>query len=526
MTVSVFELFRIGVGPSSSHTVGPMRAAYTYAQELRAQLQSHHETLASTAAAPGDGNLAEAAEAASHRSGASAEHDSSDVSADPDAHEDDAALALAGGAVSQSANSIAVILYGSLAATGAGHGTLGACLLGLDGNDPATADPDYLEHRLEWIRQHRMIHLAGDESFPIQCGFEDIILRPAVVRSIHTNAVTFSAFIPQQGQSAAAPAFKKTYYSIGGGFIRTAEEVPDATGITGPFAFRSGRELLDLACAHNTTIAGVQRLAEGSIRSDDAINRGLDEIINAMEDCAKRGVTKDGTLPGGLNVRRRAKRWYEDLVSDDALHSPQFALDWVNLVALAVNEENAAGGRVVTAPTNGAAGIIPAVGYYARTFTPLGKADPQEAGRRFLLAAAAVGSLYKERASISGAEVGCQGEVGSAASMAAAGLAEVLGGSPDQVENAAEIAMEHSLGLTCDPISGLVQVPCIERNAISAVKAINSATMALRGDGQHRVTLDEVIETMRETGRDMSDRYKETAGGGLALHVAVNIPEC
>ena len=245
-----------------------------------------------------------------------------------------------------------------------------------------------------------------------------------------------------------------------------------------------------------------------------------------MSDCAKRGVTQEGILPGGLGVRRRARKWYSDLIVDDPHQTAEFSTDWVNLVALAVNEENASGGRVVTAPTNGAAGIIPAVGFYALTFTPAGRKDPQDTARRFLLAAAAEGSLYKERASISGAEVGCQGEVGSAASMAAAGLAEVLGGTPEQVENAAEIAMEHSLGLTCDPISGLVQVPCIERNAISAGKAINAARMSLRGDGTHRVSLDEVITTMKETGADMSDCYKETAGGGLALHVAVNVPEC
>lgn len=497
MTVSVFELFRIGIGPSSSHTVGPMRAGLEFARTLRERIRAEAQPSMDTEA-----------------------QSSMDAEAQPSInYEQQGQTRTLAGAVTQQPNTITVILYGSLAATGAGHGTFGACLLGLDGCDPATVNPDYMQLRLEEIRATRTIRLAGDASLPVTCGFEDIVLRPTVVRTIHTNAVTFSSTIGRRGM-------KQTYYSIGGGFIRTKEEVPDAAQLSGNFCFRSGRELLQLAQSHGMSIAEVQRACERSLRSDAEINEMLDGIAHAMEDCTKRGLTQDGHLPGGLLVRRRAKNWYEQLVTDDPHVTAEFATDWVNLVALAVNEENAAGGRVVTAPTNGAAGVIPAVGFYARRFTPLGRENPTEATRRFLLAAAAVGSLYKERASISGAEVGCQGEVGSACSMAAAGLAEVLGATPAQVENAAEIAMEHSLGLTCDPIGGLVQIPCIERNAISAGKAINAARMALRGDGTHRVSLDEVILTMKETGRDMSDRYKETAGGGLALHVAVNIPEC
>lgn len=473
MTVSVFDLFRIGVGPSSSHTVGPMLAGYQFAKELAAR--------------------------------------------DPEFGR--AAGSLAGGAVTRESG-ITIILYGSLAATGQGHGTLGACLIGLDGHAPDEVDPDYLEQRLKEIAETRTINLAGDPQRPVQCGYEDIILRPAVRRSLHTNAVTFSALL-EGGEE-----FKRTYYSIGGGFIRTAEEEPQLKSPSGEFVFSSGAQLIDLAERNGISIAEVMRRCEQSLRDDAAIDDELDRIHAAMEACTKRGLAQTGILPGGLNVRRRAAGWYEQLLNDDPECTPAFSEDWVNLVALAVNEENAAGGRVVTAPTNGAAGIIPAVAFYATHFTPAGVADPKDTVRRFLLAAGAVGSLYKERASISGAEVGCQGEVGSAASMAAAGLAEVLGGTPRQVCNAAEIAMEHSLGLTCDPIGGLVQIPCIERNAISAGKAINAAKMALRGDGSHLVSLDDVIETMRQTGNDMSDRYKETAGGGLAITVGVNVVEC
>ncbi|HIW90690.1 MAG TPA: L-serine ammonia-lyase [Candidatus Corynebacterium avicola] len=481
MTVSIFDLFSIGIGPSSSHTVGPMRAGLAFASDLH------------------------------QRWAAGRPEDTSDTPPN-------ASGTLADGAVSRGTG-VTVILYGSLAATGVGHGTLGACLLGLDGADPATVDPDFMVGRLDQIRRERTINLFGDRTMPVVCGFEDIILRPAVKRTIHTNAVTFSALDPEGGE------FKRTYYSIGGGFIRTAEEEPVVDRLTGEHVFTSAAELTELA-ERAGSVSTVQRECERSLRTDEAIDHYLDEVVDVIDGCVKRGITSEGTLPGGLLVKRRAEGWYRQLLLEDPERSREFAPDWVNLVAMAVNEENAGGGRVVTAPTNGAAGIIPAVLHYARNYTDAGRYDERKASRRFLLAAAAVGSLYKERASISGAEVGCQGEVGSASSMAAAGLAEVLGGTPRQVCNAAEIAMEHLLGLTCDPVGGLVQVPCIERNAISANTAVNAARMAMRGDGQHRVSLDEVIETMRQTGADMSDRYKETAGGGLAVNVAVNVPEC
>lgn len=493
MTVSVFDLFQIGVGPSSSHTVGPMRAGLSFAQRVKAFL----------------GNDATSPRAADSATEEGLRLLGSDKLADVVSLPEEGEHSL----------SVSVVLYGSLAATGAGHGTLGACLLGLDGADPAQVDPDYMQSRLDEIRETRTIYLAGDKSLPVTCGFEDIVLRPTVRRSIHTNAMTFVV-------SGLSEPLKQTFYSIGGGFIRTEEEVPTLDELSGQWLFESGDKLISLAEHGGISLGEVQRRCEQSLRTNEQIDANLDAIAQAMQDCAKRGVTFAGVLPGALMVRRRAKRWYDQLMEEDPHRTAEFSEDWVNLIALAVNEENAAGGRVVTAPTNGAAGIIPAVLFYAREFTPAGKQDPFQVNRRFLLAAGAVGSLYKERASISGAEVGCQGEVGSAASMAAAGLAEVLGGSPRQVANAAEIAMEHSLGLTCDPIGGLVQIPCIERNAISAGKAINAAKMAMRGDGDHHVTLDEVIETMRQTGRDMSEKYKETAGGGLATNVSVNVPEC
>ena len=501
MTVSVFDLFQIGVGPSSSHTVGPMRAGLSFAQRVKALV----------------GVDATSPRAADSAQGERLHPLGSDKLADVVSLPDEGEHGL----------SISIILYGSLAATGAGHGTLGACLLGLDGADPAQVDPDYMQSRLEEIRQTRTIYLAGDKNLPVTCGFEDIVLRPTVRRSIHTNALTFVVSgLSSPEQPATVEPLKQTYYSIGGGFIRTEEEVPTLDELSGAWLFESGDKLISLAEHAGISLGEVQRRCEQSLRTDEQIDANLDAIAQAMQDCAKRGVTFAGVLPGSLMVRRRAKRWYDQLMDEDPHSTMEVSEDWVNLVALAVNEENAAGGRVVTAPTNGAAGIIPAVMFYAREFTPAGKEDPFQVNRRFLLAAGAIGSLYKERASISGAEVGCQGEVGSAASMAAAGLAEILGGSPRQVANAAEIAMEHSLGLTCDPIGGLVQIPCIERNAISAGKAINAAKMAMRGDGDHHVTLDEVIETMRQTGKDMSEKYKETAGGGLATNVSVNIPEC
>ncbi|GAA4845388.1 L-serine ammonia-lyase [Pseudonocardia benzenivorans] len=460
MTVSVFELFSIGIGPSSSHTVGPMRAGARFAEELCA-----------------DGVLDEVAE-------------------------------------------LEVVLYGSLAATGAGHGTLPAVLLGLEGRHPERISGDRVRTRAAEIADCGHIRLGGVREVPQR--IDDIVLRPHTVLPEHPNGMTLTV-----RNGAGTTLREKTYFSVGGGFVVENGEVDAATVDDGPGSpFRTAQELLERCADSGSSISDVMLAFECRSRSEADVRKGLLEIRDVMWECVGRGITQDGELPGGLSVERRARSWYERLRIEDPQREPAYALDWVNLVAMAVNEENAAGGRIVTAPTNGAAGIVPAVLHYATHYTPLGLSDPDETAVCFLLTAGAIGSLYKERASISGAEVGCQGEVGSAASMAAAGLAEVLGGTPAQVENAAEIAMEHSLGLTCDPIGGLVQIPCIERNAISAGKAVNAARMALRGDGRHRVSLDQVITTMRETGRDMSDKYKETSRGGLALTIPVNVVEC
>jgi L-serine dehydratase len=460
MTVSVFELFSVGVGPSSSHTVGPMRAAARFVSDLRTM-----------------------------------------------------------GAVSDVCD-VRVDLYGSLAATGAGHGTMPAVLLGLEGFDPETVQTEVMERRLDEMRASRQIQLGGETA--IKLAEDEIVLHPETILPFHPNAMTITA-----SSAGNVELHRQTYFSIGGGFVVTESEAaaPPPTRKT-RLSFGSAKELLELADHHGSTFAELMLQFESEFRPVDEIYTRLLHIRDVMKECEQRGISRDGLLPGSLRVRRRARDWYLRLDQEDPARDPAFAEDWVNLVALAVNEENASGGRIVTAPTNGAAGIIPAVLHYAVHYTRAGKADRDDTAIRFLLTAGAIGSLYKERASISGAEVGCQGEVGSAASMAAAGLAEILGGTPEQVENAAEIAMEHSLGLTCDPIGGLVQIPCIERNAISAGKAINAARMALRGDGTHRVSLDEVIETMRSTGRDMSSRYKETSTGGLAINVAVNFIEC
>ncbi len=457
MPVSVFDLFSIGIGPSSSHTVGPMRAGRAFAARV-----------------------AEAPVA-----------------------------------------TIAVDLYGSLASTGQGHGTLSAVVAGLMGSDPETVDPDAMTRSLVELEETGVLRLQGGSSVPFRLA--DIELHPLTMLPRHPNAMRLRA-----ADASGATIAEETYYSIGGGFVtndsegdvaETAIPVDDAV----PYPFSSGAELLAACAASGLPVSGVALANETATRSTDDVRAGLLRIHGVMESCVERSVERSGTLPGGLTVRRRAANWFEQLTADDPGHDPLFAMEWVNLMAMAVNEENATGGRVVTAPTNGAAGIIPAVLYYALTYVPtVTPANRDDTVVRFLLTAGAVGSIYKERASISGAEVGCQGEVGSAASMAAAGLAEVLGGTPEQVENAAEIAMEHNLGLTCDPIGGLVQIPCIERNAIAANKAINAARMALRGDGVHHVSLDQVVETMRQTGADMSTKYKETAMGGLA----VNVPLC
>ncbi|GAB3567712.1 L-serine ammonia-lyase [Spelaeicoccus albus] len=469
MAVGVFDLFSIGIGPSSSHTVGPMRAAATFADEVTS-------------------------------------------------------LGVVGDAAS-----IRIDLYGSLAATGRGHGTLTAVLLGLEGRHPETILPDQVESRLAAIRDTGKIEFAGSRT--IAAGEDAIELHPRTVLERHTNGVTFTV-----ADAAGTELHAATYFSVGGGFVERDGEFTSAPGPQEsvgvgslpepPYPFRTASELLGHCADTGLPISQIMLANELAARSEDDVRAGLIEIWHVMEECMNISVTRTGDLPGGLTVRRRAKGWYDKLKAEDPDRDPSLYLDWVNLAALAVNEENASGGRVVTAPTNGAAGIVPAVLFYATRYVRGLRGSDMDTRMdgvvRFLLTAGAIGVLYREQASISGAEVGCQGEVGSASSMAAAGLAELLGGNPAQVENAAEIAMEHNLGLTCDPIGGLVQIPCIERNAIGAGKAINAATMALRGDGVHRVSLDQVIETMRQTGADMSSKYKETAMGGLA----VNVVEC
>jgi L-serine dehydratase len=470
MAVGVFDLFSIGIGPSSSHTVGPMRAAAVFAEELTAS-----------------GVLARVA-------------------------------------------SLRVDLYGSLAATGHGHGTMTAILLGLEGFHPERILPEEVQERLAAIAGTGTLQLAGaagGKGVPLPYGVKDIILRPLTILPRHTNGMTFAV-----SAADGEVLHSATFFSVGGGFIvRDGEEGAALMELAEskkerPLPFRTAAELLGRCQAKGLSIGEVMLVNERAARTEEEIRAGLLHIYSVMEGCVQVSLKREGLLPGGLKVRRRAPGWHERLLKEDPDRDPRYWQEWVNLIALAVNEENASGGRVVTAPTNGAAGIIPAVLYYALHFAPgmdqAAQQDRDDVVVRFLLTAAAIGVLYKEQASISGAEVGCQGEVGSASSMAAAGLAEVLGGTPAQVENAAEIAMEHNLGLTCDPIGGLVQVPCIERNAIAAAKAINAAKMALWGDGSHRVSLDEVIVTMRETGKDMSSKYKETATGGLA----VNVVEC
>jgi L-serine dehydratase len=465
MAVGVFDLFSIGIGPSSSHTVGPMRAAAVFSEELKAS-----------------GKLADVA-------------------------------------------SLRVDLYGSLAATGHGHGTMTAILLGLEGFHPELILPDEVEQRLASIAESGTLQLAGSVSLPY--GVKDMVLRPLTILPRHTNGMTFT--VSGAGGEVLHTA---TFFSVGGGFIvregeeDAAQQELDESKKDLPLPFRTAAELLEHCRSQGLSIADIMLVNERASRSEEDIRAGLLHIYSVMEGCVEVSLKREGLLPGGLKVRRRAPDWHERLLKEDKDRDPMYWQEWVNLIALAVNEENASGGRVVTAPTNGAAGIIPAVLYYALHFAPgmdqATQEDRDDVVVKFLLTAGAIGVLYKEQASISGAEVGCQGEVGSASSMAAAGLAEVMNGTPAQVENAAEIAMEHNLGLTCDPIGGLVQVPCIERNAIAAAKAINAAKMALWGDGSHRVSLDEVIVTMRETGKDMSSKYKETAMGGLA----VNVVEC
>ncbi len=410
-------------------------------------------------------------------------------------------------------------VFGSLALTGRGHGTDKAVLMGLEGHYPNMIDPDVIPSALERIRGEKRLYLQGRHAIVFD-EKRDLLMNKRQKLPYHTNGMRFSAF-----DASDQPIATRDYYSVGGGFVVNQDDaavdriVADSTPL--PFPFKSGDELLARSASTGLSIAQLMFENEKAWRSEDEIRNGLREIWSAMQSCVDRGIRQEGTLPGGLHVSRRAPALYRELSSkpEAAMRDPLTTLDWVNLYALAVNEENAAGGRVVTAPTNGAAGIIPAVLHYFDRFIP----GANEARIfDFLLTASAIGILYKENASISGAEVGCQGEVGVACSMAAGGLVAALGGTSSQIENAAEIGMEHNLGLTCDPIGGLVQIPCIERNAMGAVKAINASRMAMRGDGKHKVSLDKVIKTMRDTGRDMQDKYKETSRGGLA----VNVIEC
>ena len=459
MAVSVFDLFKIGIGPSSSHTVGPMRAAQIFASGLR-------------------------------RSGVLAR-----------------------------VHSVRAELYGSLGATGKGHGSDKAVLLGLEGEVPDQVDPDQVEGRLARIRAEERLKLAGDHEIRF-VEREHLVMHRRQSLPYHPNGMRITAF-----DAAGETLVTKVYYSVGGGFVvdETAAGADRIVADTTPLAhsFHSAAELLARCHDKHLSISALMMENERAWRRDAETRAGLLRIWDVMQLCVQRGCVREGVMPGGLKVRRRAAEMYRKLSSspEASLRDPLTTLDWVNLYALAVNEENASGGRVVTAPTNGAAGIVPAVLHYYTRFVP---GASEEGVIRFLLTAGAIGILYKENASISGAEVGCQGEVGVACSMAAGALAEVLGGTPEQVENAAEIGMEHNLGLTCDPVGGLVQVPCIERNAMGSIKAINAARMALRGDGRHFVSLDKVIKTMRETGADMKLKYKETARGGLA----VNVVEC
>ena len=456
VTISVFDLFSIGIGPSSSHTVGPMRAALRFVEGL--------------------------------------------IAAE----------------VMESVAGVKVELFGSLGHTGKGHGSDAAVILGLMGARPESVDPDTVPTQVEAVRAAGRITLAGKREVTFRPD-RDLVFHRRETLPLHSNGMRFTALGADGGTLA-----ERVFYSVGGGFVVNRDGVAEGVGgarAPMPHPVSTGQELLDVCHASGLSISTVMFQNECAWRSAEEVRRGLLEIWAVMVGCVQRGCEREGILPGGLKVRRRAATFFRKLRCEPNGADPLVAMDWVNLFALAVNEENAAGGRVVTAPTNGAAGIIPAVLHYYRRFIP--NAD-DDGVVRFLLTAGAIGILYKRNASISGAEVGCQGEVGVACSMAAGALAEVMGGTPEQVENAAEIGMEHNLGLTCDPIGGLVQVPCIERNAMGSVKAINAARIAMAGDGKHKVSLDKVIATMRQTGADMSTKYKETARGGLA----VNIIEC
>ncbi|EPJ86872.1 MULTISPECIES: L-serine ammonia-lyase [Pseudomonas] len=453
MAISVFDMFKIGIGPSSSHTVGPMRAAAIFSTQLREM-----ELL-------------------------------------------------------DKVERVEVRLYGSLSATGIGHGSDRAVVIGLMGEWPDQVDPAQVAPRVQAVLEAQVLLLGGDHQITFDWQRDMRLLEESL--PYHPNGMTLCAY------GATGELYEQTYYSVGGGFVIDAEQaasgVLDSDTTELPYDFSSGAQLLRLCKKHSLSISGLMLENEKVWRTEAEIRAKIMHIWSAMQDCVNKGLREEGILPGGLNVRRRAFRLHrslQELGKPNVISSTLSAMEWVNLFALAVNEENAAGGRMVTAPTNGAAGIIPAVLHYFMKFNPDANEDDVV---RFFLSAAAVGILCKKNASISGAEVGCQGEVGSACAMAAAGLAEILGATPEQVENAAEIGLEHNLGLTCDPVGGLVQVPCIERNAIAAVKSINAAQMAMRGDGEHLISLDQAIRTMRDTGADMLDKYKETSRGGLAV---------
>ena len=466
MFLSVFDLFKIGIGPSSSHTMGPMTAAARFLDEI----------------AGGDWPRP------------------------------------AGVAVDR----LAVSLHGSLAFTGIGHGTDRAVVLGLTGLTPLTVDPDRADAILAQVTAEKRVAPPGHPAYRFDPAVDLVLDRKAPLPG-HANGMAFSAL-----DAGGRLLLRRIYYSIGGGFVVSEEELQRQKADTGkaegravPYPFASAREMLAMAAASGLSIADMKRANEEAQVTRAELDDGLDRIWDAMRGCIERGLSKDGVMPGGLKVRRRARQLHDRLQEEWSRNRPNplLANDWLSIYAMAVNEENAAGGRVVTAPTNGAAGVVPAVMRYWLHFHV--EAD-QRSIRDFLLTAAAIGGIIKHNASISGAEVGCQGEVGSASAMAAAGLCAVMGGTPEQVENAAEIALEHHLGMTCDPVAGLVQVPCIERNALGAVKAVTAASLAIKGDGTHFVPLDAAIETMRQTGLDMSERYKETSLGGLA----VNVVEC
>ncbi len=466
MFLSVFDLYKIGIGPSSSHTMGPMTAAARFLDEIE----------------NGDWPRPSGVEVA--RIGAS--------------------------------------LHGSLAYTGVGHGTDRAVILGLAGETPTTVDPDRVDEILARIAAEKRVHPQGHGAYLFNPAV-DLVFDKSTPLPGHANGMAFAGYDREDRL-----LLRRIYYSVGGGFVVSEEELqrlktrtePEA-GSEVPYPFRNAAEMLSMAASSGRSIADMKRANEEAHLGSEELDAGLDRIWTAMDACIERGLTKEGIMPGGLKVRRRAKVLYERMQQDwkENRPNPLLANDWLSVYAMAVNEENAAGGRVVTAPTNGAAGVVPAVIRYWQHFFP--EADRNDI-HEFLLTSAAVGGIIKHNASISGAEVGCQGEVGSASAMAAAGLAAVMGGTPEQIENAAEIALEHHLGMTCDPVGGLVQVPCIERNALGAVKAVTAASLALKGDGKHFVPLDAAVETMRQTGLDMNEKYKETSLGGLA----VNVVEC